>query len=112
MMRRIAQNLIVLLSLSLISTSLLAADISDIIGQNIKGTQILDVKILTIPNDDGLMLVVKTSAGERKFIVTKENIVAALAILQNPEAYGANNAMLLNRTSTQRPTRSAGKKPA
>jgi hypothetical protein len=44
------------------------------------------------------LLIVETSAGMRKFIVTKEDIVAALAMLQNPEAYGANNAILLNRT--------------
>lgn len=88
----------------LLTTTVFAADVTQVIADNIKGTKILNVSIVTIPHDDGLMLIVDTSAGQRKFIVTKENIVAALAMLQNPEIYGANNAILLNRTIPHLPT--------
>jgi hypothetical protein len=82
----------------LLSSKAMATDVTQIIAENIKGTKILNVSIVSIPHDDGMMLVVDTSGGQKKFIVSKENIVAALAMLQNPEAYGANNAILLNRT--------------
>jgi hypothetical protein len=88
----------------LLSSKALATDITQIIAENIKGTKILNVSIVSIPHDDGMMLVVDTSAGQKKFIVSKENIVTALAMLQNPEAYGANNAILLNRTIPHLPS--------
>jgi hypothetical protein len=88
----------------LFSVNAFATDVTQVIAENIKGTKILNVSVHTIPNDDGLMLIVETSAGMHKFIVTKEDIVAALAMLQNPEAYGANNAILLNRTIPHLPT--------
>ncbi|MES2218859.1 MAG: hypothetical protein V4501_10670 [Pseudomonadota bacterium] len=92
------QNLLAILLGVILSTSVYASDVSEVIAQNIKGTKILDVKIEQIPHDDSLLLIVKTSEGERRFIVTKENIVAALAVLQNPERYGATNSILINRT--------------
>ena len=75
-----------------------ADDISAIIAQNIKGTTVLDVQVASVPNDDGLMLMVTTSAGTRKFLMTRDNIVAALNLLQNPQALGARNQLATHHT--------------
>lgn len=95
------------LLLSVSAANTFAADdntVSKIIAQNIQGTKVLDVQVLALPNDDGVKLIVTTSAGTKQFIMTRDNIVAALSLLQNPQAYGASNQISTHHKLVHLPT--------
>lgn len=98
-MKKIQKAAFILLTLSSFSFAgdCFAADIENIIAGSINGAKITGVSLAPIPNDDAMELRVRTSTGERDFIVTKSNIPVALAALKNPQLTGKENAMIANK---------------
>jgi hypothetical protein len=85
-----------LLLLLLLCGTVNATDVGDIIAQNLKGSKILAVTAEPLTDEDSQVIIVETTAGERRFIVTKANFGKALLALQNPALAGTNPVTMNN----------------
>ncbi len=98
-MKKILNATLTLLTMSSFSFTgnCFAADIENIIAGSINGAKITGVSLAPIPNDDAVELRVRTTTGERDFIITKNNIPVALSALKNPQLTGKENARIANK---------------
>jgi hypothetical protein len=101
--KRLLATLVTGLAAVFFTVNAFAYDIAKMLTQSIQGATIQDIKVVSIPNDTGLMLIVRTNVGQNQFIMTKEDIVTALALLQNPQAIGSKSNLLENHTLSQLP---------